>query len=64
MDKCFICGKEIQRNSIPRIEPQIDAIRWEDSTHRLVCDTCGNSLTTMFEKVIRERKYNYDYREG
>lgn len=55
MDKCFICGKEIQRNSIPRIEPQINEIKWEDGTNRLVCDTCGNSLTTMFKMVIREK---------
>ena len=55
MDKCFICGKEIQRNSIPRIEPQINEIKWEDGTNHLVCDTCGNSLTTMLKMVIREK---------
>lgn len=55
MDKCFICGKEIQRNSIPRIEPQINEIKWEDDTNHLVCDTCGNSLTTMLKMVIREK---------
>lgn len=57
MDKCFVCGKEIQRNLIPRIEPQINEIKWEDGTNRLVCDTCGNLLTIMFEMIRQERKY-------
>lgn len=57
MDKCFVCGKEIQRNSIPRIEPQINAITWEDGADHLVCDTCGNLLTIMFKMIEQERKY-------
>lgn len=49
MDKCFICGKEIQRGLIPRIEPEIDKIKTEDKEENLVCDTCGNMLTIIFK---------------
>lgn len=48
MDKCFICGKYIQRNSIEikRIEPLIDNIILPGSTEKHpVCDVCGNMLT-------------------
>lgn len=49
MDKCFICGKEIQRDSIPRIEPKIDKITLsEDEEEHPVCDACGNLLTIMY----------------
>lgn len=55
MDKCFVCGKEIQRNSIPRIEPVINAIKWEDDTDHSVCDACGNLLTIMLEMIKRKK---------
>jgi hypothetical protein len=50
MDKCFICNKEIQRDSIPRIEPKIDKIMLSgDKERHLICDTCGNLLTIMLK---------------
>lgn len=52
MDKCFICGKEIQRDSIPRIEPKINSIKLDNDTKKYpVCDTCGNSLSIVFNKM-------------
>ena len=55
VDKCFICGKEIQRNSIPRIEElKIDKIMLsKDKKEHLVCDSCGNLLTIMY-KMLKE----------
>jgi hypothetical protein len=44
VDKCFICDKEIQRNSIPRIEPELNIIELEDGKEHPICDTCGNLL--------------------
>lgn len=57
MSKCFTCGKEIQRDSIPRIEPKIDKIKLsKDKEEHLVCDTCGNLLTMMFKIIKNEGK--------
>lgn len=54
MSKCFICGKEIQRDSIPRIEPKLDKIILNEyKEEHLVCDACGNLLTIVFK--INER---------
>ncbi len=53
MDKCFICGKEIQRGSIPRIEPELNKIKFEDKEEHLVCDACGNMLTIIFKATRR-----------
>ena len=50
MDKCFICGKEIQRDSIPRIEPKIDKIKLNEDEESPVCDACGNLLTIVYMK--------------
>ena len=48
MDKCFICGKYIERDSIKRIEPRVDNIILPKSTEKHpVCDVCGNMLTIM-----------------
>ena len=52
VNKCFICGKEIQRGSIPRIEPKLDKIKIEDNEEHLVCDACGNMLTIIFKATI------------
>lgn len=52
MDKCFICGKEIQRDSIPRIEPILHTITLdEDDERHPVCDACGN-LLSIIHRVI------------
>lgn len=46
MDKCFKCGKEIQRDSIHRIEPKLHTIILdEDDERHPVCDACGNLLS-------------------
>lgn len=45
MDKCFICGKEIQRDSIPRIKPKLNKIMLnEGEEEHPICDACGNLL--------------------
>jgi DNA-directed RNA polymerase subunit RPC12/RpoP len=51
VNNCFICGKEIQRGSIPRIEPELDKIKTEDKKEHLVCDACGNMLTIVFKTI-------------
>lgn len=46
VDKCFICDKEIQRDSIPRIEPKLNKIKLNENEEEYpICDTCGNLLT-------------------
>ena len=57
MSKYFICNKEIQRDSIPRIEePKINKIMLsKDKEEHLVCDTCGNLLTIMYKML---KNYN------
>ena len=50
MDKCFICGKEIQRDSIPRIEPVVNNIMSnKDNEKHPVCDACGNLISIVFK---------------
>ena len=52
MDKCFICGKEIQRDSIPRIEPKLNTIKLHEYDERHpVCDVCGNLLTAVLKMM-------------
>lgn len=51
MDKCFICGKEIQRDSIPRIEPELNIIMLNDKEEHLVCNACGNLLSLTLKMI-------------
>jgi hypothetical protein len=45
VDKCFICDKEIQRDSIPRIKPKLNKIMLNEGGEEYpICDTCGNLL--------------------
>lgn len=53
--KCFICGKEIQSDSVPRIEPNLDKIRTEDKEDHLVCAACGNIFTIVLKMIERTR---------
>lgn len=55
MEKCFICGKKIQRDSIPRIEPEINRVLLDESGKSCpVCDACGNLLTVIVK--IKQNK--------
>ena len=50
-NKCSICGKEIKRGIIPRIEPQIISIKIKDDKQRPVCDACGNLLSIVIKMI-------------
>ena len=49
--KCSICGKEIKRGKIPRIEPKIISIQIKDDKPRQVCDACGNLLAIVMKMI-------------
>lgn len=51
IEKCSICGKEIQRGLIPRIEPQILEMQLKDDKKRPVCDACGNLLAIVIKMM-------------
>lgn len=49
VDKCFLCDKEIQRDSIPRIKPKLNKIKLNESEEQHpICDACGNLLAIAF----------------
>ena len=58
--KCVICGKEIERYTIPRLKPIINEIRISEDNNlvcRPVCDACGNLLAIIDDSMVNENGY-------
>lgn len=46
--RCVICGKDIERDVIPRLEPVLNKLIVKENDQlvdKQICDACGNLLT-------------------